>query len=37
MTLDMVSIGSAQVFDSLANLAYLVRNRIGQIMERQKK
>ena len=28
MTLNMVSIGQAEVFDTLANLAYLVRDRI---------
>ncbi len=27
----MVSIGSSQVFDSLANLAYLVRDRIDPL------
>jgi len=28
---DMVSIGHSQVFDSLANLAYLVRDRIDPL------
>lgn len=28
---DMVSIGHSQVFDSLANLAYLVRDRINPL------
>lgn len=27
----MISIGSSQVFDSLANLAYLVRDRIDPL------
>ena len=31
MTLNMVSIGSSGIFDSLANLAYLVRDRIDPL------
>jgi len=36
MTLDMVSIGPSQVFASLTNLAYLVRDRVDPLCFEQE-